>query len=117
MSLFDCFNMCLGCLTKPKVDKGELLTGGRLSLEAARAAAAAAKAAKRQELNKENPLISALTEDYCPVIGEFLEAEGKVVRTFDGKLAIDLDKASEEVKTSLNNAVQDALAKGSKVLS
>ena len=43
-------------------------------------------------------------------IGEFLEAEGKVVRTIDGKLAIELDKASEEVKTSLRHAVADAQA-------
>ena len=50
-------------------------------------------------------------------IGEFLEAEGKVVRTFDGKLAIDLDKASDSVKASLSNAVEDALAKGSHKLS
>tara|TARA_B100000925_G_C21744963_1_gene360922 strand:+ start:215 stop:565 length:351 start_codon:yes stop_codon:yes gene_type:complete len=50
-------------------------------------------------------------------IGEFLEAEGKVVRTFDGKLAIDLDNASDSVKASLSNAVQDALAKGSRKLS
>ena len=50
-------------------------------------------------------------------IGEFLEAEGTVVRTFDGKLAIDLDKASDNVKASLSNAVQDALAKGSNKLS
>jgi c-di-GMP-binding flagellar brake protein YcgR len=44
-------------------------------------------------------------------IGEFLEAEGKVVRTFDGKLAIELDKASDAVRSSLAQAVQDALAK------
>ncbi len=43
-------------------------------------------------------------------IGEFLEAEGKVVRTIDGKLAIELDQASDEVKTSLRNAVADAQA-------
>lgn len=41
-------------------------------------------------------------------IGEFLEAEGKVVRTFDGKLAIELDQASEEVRSSLRQAVADA---------
>ena len=41
-------------------------------------------------------------------IGEFLEAEGKVVRTIDGKLAIELDQASEDVKNSLRIAVADA---------
>ena len=30
-------------------------------------------AAKREELNKENPLISALTKNYSPVLGKFLE--------------------------------------------